>query len=204
MVSRLLASRADVTLPTVKRELTALVTGMLPEARVGDFNQSLMELGAVTCLPNGAPLCLLCPLSGLCEGFRTGAAPSLPVKTAKRPRRVQQITVFLLTRKGSLYLRRRPASGLLAGLWELPNTEGALSRKQADEFLDRLGIAHAPAAEVGTGHHIFTHVEWRMALYSCELRPGASVPEGWVPVSPEDLTGRYPLPSAFLALLKNL
>ena len=113
-----------------------------------------------------------------------------------------------------LYAQSRPprfarkitlaASGLLAGLWELPNTEGALSRKQADEFLDRLGIAHAPAAEAGTGHHIFTHVEWRMALYSCELRPGASVPEGWVPVSPEDLTGRYPLPSAFLALLKNL
>ena len=43
-----------------------------------------------------------------------------------------------------------------------------------------------------------------MTLYSCELDPGASAPEGWVPVSPEDLTGRYPLPSAFLTLLKNL
>ena len=204
VVSRLLSSRADVTLPAVKRELTALVAGMPPEARGGDFNQSLMELGAVICLPNGAPLCLLCPLAGLCEGLRTGAAPSLPVRTAKKPRRVQQITVFLLTRKGNLYLRKRPAGGLLAGLWELPNIEGALSRKQADEFLGRLGIAHAPAEEAGTGHHIFTHVEWRMTLYSCELDPGASAPEGWVPVSPEDLTGRYPLPSAFLTLLKNL
>lgn len=204
VVSRLIASAADVAQPATKKELTALVSEMLPQRRIGDFNQSLMELGAVTCLPNGAPLCLLCPLSSLCEGFQKGVAESLPVKAAKKSRRVQQITVFFVTKEESLYLRKRPDNGLLAGLWELPNTEGALSPSEARAYLSGLGLSGAGISPAGTGRHIFTHVEWRMTLYACPLPAGATPPQDWVPASPADLAGRYPLPSAFLSLFKNL
>jgi len=197
VISRLAASDGDISLPAVKKELTGRVRELLPERRCGDFNQALMDLGATVCLPNGAPLCEECPLRALCEGYARGTAADLPVRTKKPPRRKEAVGVLLLRRKDCLALRRRPAKGLLAGLWELPTFSGS-----AEAFLAQNGVACTPPVPAGKATHIFTHVEWRMTAYAAESAD-AGLPQGWVWAAPEDMEAVYALPSAFSAFLPH-
>ncbi|WP_283608670.1 A/G-specific adenine glycosylase [Faecalispora anaeroviscerum] len=193
VISRLTADRRDSKDAAVKRQVTEAVRGILPE-RVGDFNQSLMELGATVCLPNGAPLCAECPLNGLCAGYRQGIAAELPAKTAKRPRVIEERTVFLLCTEDRVALRRRPARGLLAGLWELPGISGTLSAEQAEEQLREWGLLESSVQPLPRAKHIFTHREWRMTAYAVR----APQPFGeFVWVTRQELLEEYMLPSAF-------
>ena len=77
-----------------------------------------MELGALVCLPNGAPLCEQCPLGTLCRARAAGTALSLPQKTPPKARRITPVTVALVLNEGRVLLQQRPAKGLLAGLWQ--------------------------------------------------------------------------------------
>lgn len=201
VISRLLASGEDIARTPVKQKLTALVRQALPQRRVGDFNQALMELGATVCLPNGAPQCGACPLCRLCEARRLGIERRLPVKSAKAARRVQQIAVFLITVNNKTVLRLRPPSGLLAGLWELPNAEGVLSAEQAAEQLEAWGISPCTLAPKAAARHVFTHIEWRMRLWRAAAQ-SVSLPEGWALADDGEIAGYYALPSAFSQFLQ--
>ena len=171
VVSRLLASRENVMDPKVKRQLRQQVWDIIPAQRPGDFNQSLMELGALVCLPNGKPLCSGCPLENLCLGNRLAIAQELPVKPPKKARRVVPRTVFVLCSQGRLLLHRRPSRGLLASLWEFPGQDGHLSLEQAAETLAQAGIQVSSIASLGEHTHIFSHVEWPMVCYQWNAFP---------------------------------
>lgn len=97
-----------VTDPQVKREFTARVMEHQPPAKAGDYNQALMELGALVCLPNGAPLCEQCPLGTLCRARAAGTALSLPQKTPPKARRITPVTVALVLNEGRVLLQQRP------------------------------------------------------------------------------------------------
>jgi hypothetical protein len=94
------------------------------------MTQALMELGATVCVPNGAPLCEACPLSDICLAARDSCQTDYPVRAEKKQRRMERITVFVLNCAGFLALRKRPATGLLAGLWEFPNVPGYLEAQE--------------------------------------------------------------------------
>ncbi len=194
VVTRLTDSHDDITLPQTKKAVRDQVQAIFPEAEadVRIFNQALMELGATVCAPNGPPRCLFCPAAGLCLGRARGTAEDLPVKTPKRARRVEEKTVFLLLRDGQIALRKRPASGLLAGLWEFPNAEGALDESAAEAVLSAWGFQAKNWKSRLAAKHIFTHVEWRMTGYTLEVSgqgPGDFV---WV-----DTLKDHAIPSAF-------
>lgn len=181
-----------------KRQTRARFAALMPADRPGDLNQALMELGATVCLPNGAPRCADCPLQHLCLGCHHGNAAMLPVRAAKKARRVENRTV-LLARCGPLVgIRRRPAKGLLAGLWELPALEGHLSPEEARAALAAQGWQVQKLLSLRPAKHIFTHVEWHMNGYYIEL---AAPPDGLTFVSPAALRTDYALPSAFRAFL---
>lgn len=140
----------------------------------GAFNQAMMDLGAMICLPNGQPKCGACPLAVFCIAHRLGQEGDFPVREEKKPRRVEKRTVFLLRRGEEIALRKRPARGLLAGLYELPNTEGTLTETEALQYLSRLGIAPLRLRQLPPARHIFTHKEWDMSGYEVfidELAP---------------------------------
>ncbi len=128
VVTRLTDCHDDILDPRVKREVRRQLQAVMPEAEadIRIFNQSVMELGATVCPPNGPPKCEQCPVRDLCLGRSRGTAETLPVKAPKKARRVEERTVFLLLREGRVALRRRPDTGLLAGLWEFPSQEGAV------------------------------------------------------------------------------
>ena len=195
-----------ITDPAVKKAFTARVMEHQPPEQAGDYNQALMELGALVCVPNGAPLCAACPLHGLCKARAAGTAPTLPRKAAPKARKVAPVTVALVESGGNFLIRQRPEKGLLAGLWEPLLWEGeALTPGELHEKLTAMGlvceadaIAPLPAAK-----HIFSHIEWRMTQYAVPAPPQPA-PEGTVWASREQLRAEYTLPGAFKACKKYL
>ena len=195
-----------ITDPAVKKAFTDRVMEHQPPEQAGDYNQALMELGALVCVPNGAPLCAACPLHGLCRARAAGTAPTLPRKAAPKARKVAPVTVALVESGGNFLIRQRPEKGLLAGLWEPLLWEGeALTPGELHEKLTAMGlvceaeaIAPLPAAK-----HIFSHIEWRMTQYAVPAPPQPA-PEGTVWASREQLRTEYTLPGAFKACKKYL
>ena len=155
-------SPADVR---VRRRIGEELSAVYPAGHCGDFTQALMELGATVCLPNGAPQCGACPLRALCEAHAQGTELQFPTKPPKKPRRIEEKTVFFLQCGGQYAVRKRPETGLLAGLWELPNVEGTLDAQQALALLDSWGLVPEELTRTRERTHIFTHVEWRMRCY---------------------------------------
>ncbi|WP_308754316.1 A/G-specific adenine glycosylase [uncultured Anaerotruncus sp.] len=200
VLSRLTADGSDIADPAVRRAAEKTVRGIIPAGRAGAFNQALMELGATVCAPNGPPACGRCPLAGLCEAHAAGKETAYPVKAAKKARRVEERTVLLLVRDELIALRRRPAKGLLAGLWELPNLPGALGGADAVEAARALGLAPLRVEPLGPAKHIFTHIEWHMTGYRVTVEE-AQAGEGLEWIDPRGLREDYPLPSAFSAYL---
>jgi len=205
VLSRVTGSRRNVAEPQVKREMTEWVRAILPPSP-GDFNQSLMELGACVCLPNGGPLCGGCPLGELCRAKAQGVQGELPVKGPKKPRQVEQRTILLVRDPaGRVALRRRPSSGLLAGMWEPLNFPGRLDQWQALDALFFLGIMALSLTTLPPARHVFTHVEWQMAGWLAKAPSDRVLPEsGIVWAAPGELEEKYPVPSAFRAMLAHL
>ncbi len=194
--SRLLCSSDDISAPAVKKRFRQLIQEIIPSDRPGDFNQALMELGAVVCLPNGAPLCDQCPLRSLCEGRRQGMEQRLPVKAAKKPRKKQPRTLFLLWDGGRVLLRQRPDKGLLRGLWEFPGFDDSLNAAQARQALEQAGVSLNALEPLGEYTHVFSHIEWHMTSYLARCAPFPA-PENCVWATLDQLRQEYPLPSAF-------
>ena len=191
VVTRITGDTGDITRADTKERIRAALADILPRGMAGEFNQAMMDLGATVCLPNGAPLCGQCPAEGFCTAHREERTGELPVKAAKRPRRVEERTVFLLFHGGRVALRRRGEKGLLAGLWEYPN-----EFSPASDALAAWGIEPAAEEFGGTGKHIFTHIEWHMTARLIETK-GEALPEGWVWAGREELRREYAVPNAF-------
>lgn len=168
VIARVTENRGDVTKDKVRGEIASRLKAVYPAGRCGDFTQSLMELGATVCLPNGAPKCEECPLAELCLGFRNGTASELPVKTKKKARREERRTVFLLRCGDRIALRRRSSEGVLAGLWEFPNVEGALPKREVVKQMEQWGLSVLHIQPSVRAKHVFTHLEWQMSSWFIE------------------------------------
>ena len=156
-----------------------------PEA--GEFSESLMELGATVCVPNGAPLCGACPWQGLCRAHLSGRESEFPVRAEKRARKQETLGVFVLEYGGKFALERRGDKGLLAGLWQFP----VLSADKNPE--DFGSVLKAKKAK-----HIFTHIEWNMTGYLVSAREEFAQ---YVWKTPQEILRSYAIPSAFSAFL---
>lgn len=205
VLSRLTENPRDIAEPAVKKQMTAALAQVYPAGHCGDFTQSLMELGAVVCVPNGLPKCGGCPLRQLCRAFRHGTQTEYPVQTKKQPRRAERKTVLLLCCGGRAAVRKRPQGGLLGGLWEFPCLDGALSAAEIAAWLERQGAHAAHIERALSRKHIFTHVEWDMTAYRVSC-PHAFQPDGGglVWATPEQLADEIALPTAFRRFTRAL
>ena len=196
VVTRLTDCHDDILDPKTKKAVREQVQAIMPEeaADIRVFNQATMELGATVCVPNGPPKCDICPARDFCLGRIRGTAESLPVKRAKKARKIEEKTVFLLLREDKVALRRRPDSGLLAGLWEFPNVEGSLLEETAPAQVAAWGLEPKQWKSKLTAKHIFTHVEWHMTGYTLEV--AGDGPEAFAWVDADGLEA-HAVPSAF-------
>ena len=188
----------SVDKPRVKDAVSARLAAVYPAGSCGNFTQALMELGATVCLPTGAPKCAVCPAAAFCLARRNGTADLLPVRDKKKARRVEEKTVFVLKCAGKIAIQKRADRGLLAGLWQLPNTENTLSAAEAMQAAAAWGAAPVNPEKRVCKQHIFTHVQWNMTCYYIQCR---NCCDGFVWADPAELRGKYSLPTAFRMFL---
>lgn len=198
VLSRVLGSTEDIANEKTKEQFSNALSTVYPP-QTSDFTQSLMELGATVCLPNGEPRCEHCPLVGLCYAANNDMIDEIPVKTPKKGRKIEEKTVLILRANNKIAIRKRPEKGLLAKMWEFPNLEGALSE---EELVAQPWLGEPCAVKlIGRAEHIFTHIEWKMVGY--ELRLKDEMPQfHWVSIA--ELLEEIAIPSAFRFYLKYL
>ena len=166
VLSRVMADGVCVSKQAVKDDYCARLAEIYPAGSCGDFTQSLMELGATVCLPNGEPRCEVCPIAALCRARSEGTQRQYPVKEGKKPRRAEDLTVFRLLCGEACAVRKRADKGLLAGLWELPNVAGFLEAPEALELLETWRVQPRELVSRREKTHVFTHVEWHMRCFT--------------------------------------
>ena len=195
VMKRLAGSYDDILKAGVKTDMERQLLPVVPK-RAGAFNQAIMDLGAMVCIPNGVPLCKQCPLMEYCEANRRQIQMELPVKSKKKPRKVEEKTILLLEYQGKYALHKRAQKGLLAGLWELPSVSGTYSRDDICRMLAQTG-RDFDIQELGPAKHIFSHVEWSMVGYRVALAEPLSSEEDYVWVTAQELEEEYAVPAAF-------
>lgn len=194
VLSRVAGVRESVGLPSVKRRLREIAQSLVPEERPGEYNQALMGLGALLCLPRN-PKCEACPVSRLCDAYRVGDQEQLPVLPPKLVKQQERRGVALVFSGDRVLLRRRPEEGLLAGLWELPNFLDAVEPEPVAECLKELGLEVRFEERLGAAKHVFTHKVWRMRGLRFSARPGQALEEGYRFVTAQEMRA-LPMPVA--------
>ena len=183
VVARLFA--VDAPLPGARKAIRAHTDAITPDARAGDFAQAMMDLGSGICTVRD-PKCLLCPISGACEGRRTGDPTRFPVKAPKKAKPQRRGTAYWIERSDrsgrSVWLVKRPGTGMLGGMRALPD-DGWSARG------DGGGGQDGPL--LGTVRHGFTHFDLDLAV----VRADRAESEGeWWPLDRLDEAG---LPTLF-------
>lgn len=204
---RYLGCDDDISKAGVRGEMERSIMEIIPADRPGEFNQALMELGEVICIPGGMPLCDACPVASECLARAAGRQMELPVKPEKKARRMEKRTVFIFEQDGQIAISRRPASGLLARLWEFPSIDRHLTLAQVQKLMQGQGVDVVEIERLKSGKHVFSHVEWHMKGYRVFIR-GQRLPQDIVPVpvwaKKEDLKDVYAVPVAFHSFLHQL
>lgn len=206
VLARVTGSREDILKQSTRRNMEELVAGILREGEAGDLNQALIETGAVICIPNGEPLCGECPFHTVCAAREKGMTGEIPVRQARKKRKIEEKTVLFMTYGDKIAIRKRESEGLLASLYEFPNLCGHLPEEDVRAlfpFPVRLEAAEP-------SRHIFSHTEWHMTCYRIFFSrlPGTEelekLPGGILFAEREELKSRYAVPSAFAAYKKFL
>lgn len=209
ILSRLRADDRDILDARVKKSVEEELSGVMPKDRPGDFNQALMELGAMVCIPNGAPKCEACPWEALCRARAEGRMAEFPKKAKKKLRRVEERTILVIQDANLVALRKRPEKGLLAGMYEFPSLEGNCEEREVLDYLKELGLTPLRIRKLPPAKHVFTHKEWHMTGYLIRvdelagMEPGRK-PQGLLFVDPVETRTNYPIPSAFAAYAEQV
>ena len=197
VVSRICDDHRCTDDPKVRRAITADLAAIYPDV-AGAFTQSLMELGAIICLPNGAPLCSECPMREDCLARQRNTISELPVRKPKKPRWQEDMTVFLLSCGDKIALERRPDEGLLAGLYQFPHLPGHLSPEEIIQAAEQWGLQPQYLEKIVSRTHIFTHIQWNMV--GARLHCAVEAPQFlWVDKSVQN----HALPTAFRQFLPD-
>ena len=190
-VYRVLARYYGIDTPVgttaAKKAFTELAQSLLPEDRPGDFNQAMMDFGAIQCTPSN-PACLTCPLAERCIALKTGRVDTLPIRQPTAAVQIRKLTYLYLRCNGKTAIHRRGPGDIWQGLWE-PLTElipGLTPR------LLRQGVRHQ-----------LTHRTLIADFYLAETDQAPTLPEGYIWI-PETELDHYGKPRLFERLLQAL
>lgn len=175
VLSRLHQLRDDVRQPASRRRFEAVAAELVPQQRAGDFNQALMELGALVCVP-GRPRCGQCPVVQFCAAHAAGEQNELPIRSRSPRPQEQELACAIVEQAGRVLVERRPSEGLLAAMWQFPTVELGPGEQAAAAV-----VAHVEAVygwpvvagpEAVRHTHVFTHRRWLLEGIGCRLQPG--------------------------------
>lgn len=190
--SRVLVSEDDILKESTKKKFQDIILSYIPD-RCDAFNQALMELGAMICVPNAAPRCNICPVASECIGYQCGKAASLPNKKTKKARRIEKKTVFILLHANKVHLIQRPETGLLANLYQFDMADTHLKKAEAINYISTMGSIKK-ILPLHTAKHIFSHIEWHMKGWLVLLED-VDCDGTWATL--EEIESTYAIPTAF-------
>lgn len=204
ILSRLRVDDRDILDAKVRKSIEEELRGVMPADRPGDFNQALMELGAMVCIPNGMAKCEECPWKHLCEARKQSRIAEFPKKAPKKPRSIEKKTILVIQDAEKVALHKRPDKGLLAGMYEFPSMEGHREEEEVIEYLKQLGLQPLRIRKLEDTKHIFTHKEWHMSGYAIRVDelckpPNRDTTGDFLFIDPVETKSNYPIPSAFAA-----
>ncbi len=219
IITRISADQSDILSAKVKKKTEDDLRLVMPKDRPGDFNQSLMELGATVCIPNGMPKCTECPLYEMCETRKQELFDRIPFKKPKKKRVVEPKTVLIIRDGDKTLIRKRDSKGLLAGLYEFPTYDGYMSEDEIKQVTKEYGYRPLFIKEIEEAVHIFSHKEWHMKGYLIKVEDSEEIRDGkhvlneelqeyedskkkQILILPEEIEKEYPIPSAFKAYTK--
>jgi A/G-specific adenine glycosylase len=199
----------DVTLPGTQKRLWDLAGTLVPSGHAGDYNQAVMELGALICLPRN-PLCLTCPVRSECTAYKEGRQNELPVKRKKAAGPHKQIGAGVIWHEGRILISQRPLAGLLGGLWEFPGGKQepgeTIEKTIAREILEELGVKVEVGEKVAEVKHAYSHFSITLHAHHCRYisgKPKALGVEAWKWVAPAELIN-YAFPAANQPVIRKL
>lgn len=200
VISRLMGSREDIMKQSVRSKIEEKLEHVIPEGAASDFDQGLIELGALVCVPNGEPKCTECPVAHLCEARKQGMIAKIPVKSKGKARKMEDKTVLIFKDGEKLAIQKRPSKGLLAGLYEFPNQEGHLTMEEVTAYSKKIGLMPVRIKKLEDAKHIFSHIEWHMSGYEIVVDELEKTNEkAFLFIHPEEIEKKYSIPSAFEA-----
>ncbi|CAM3856848.1 A/G-specific adenine glycosylase [Mesobacillus zeae] len=206
VLSRILLISEDIAKPAARKIFEASVRELIDHSNPSYFNQALMELGALICTPT-SPSCLLCPVNEYCQAYHDGVQQELPVKSKKKKQRAVDLgAAVLVDQEGRFLICKRPGEGLLANLWEFPNTEVSPAfpgeRRQLEDYISGLYEMEIQVAVLPERiQHIFTHLIWNILVFTGGLPEDFEKSDHYRLVSPEELKD-YAMPVSHQKILK--
>jgi A/G-specific adenine glycosylase len=175
VLSRLTAFSLPARTPAGKKLLFAEAEKLLAKGRAGDFNQAMMELGAMICIPAN-PLCDICPVRSHCQALAQNAVEQYPLKNVAKKRPHHVISAGIIWHKNKILIARRPEKGLLGGLWEFPG--GKVEQGETLEFAlqreikEELDIDVAVTGKMMQLDHQYTHFTITLHVFHCAYLAG--------------------------------
>ncbi|MCY9664493.1 A/G-specific adenine glycosylase [Paenibacillus alginolyticus] len=221
VLSRYFLIEEDIMKPATRTKMEKLARELILEGTASDFNQALMELGAMVCTPR-SPHCLTCPVMAHCSAREAGMEEALPIKKKAKPPRPELRAVALIEgtgeNEGKWLIRQRPQEGLLARMWELPHVAWKSEGWHSDEdnrselrqaLMDQEQIGIEPDEWFMDTEHIFSHIVWKMKVYRAKLSNANRPSTGgeWIPfhyrwVGPDELD-QYAFPNVFIRIMRE-
>lgn len=199
VLARLFGKATPIDSTAGRREFAALAHSLLDPGRPGDFNQAIMDFGALVCTPKN-PDCGSCPFAADCRARLENRIDTLPAKAGKVRRRHRYFTYYVITDGHSLLIDRRHGDDVWKGLYQLPVTESAAHAPAKTLREDELPWAIPPGGsgtwrDLGSARQVLSHqtIHARFAELRLSALPGTGWPPGWKAVPLGNLD-RYAFP----------
>lgn len=203
VMSRLFLLETDPASGRDRGLIKAMLGEVFPIGKASGFTQSLMELGALVCLP-ASPRCQDCPVQSNCGAYQNSRQQDFPLRQKKPKQRKETRYIALIRQEDRVLMNQRSDQGLLGGLWEFPGVAGRNKEDFVQKFEQEYGLALVPEKLWLKTKHVFSHLIWEMKVYTCGAAPEPLARRAalqWIAVGDLD---SVPIPTAFKAIKKKI
>ena len=193
VLSRIFNFEGDPRSKEGEESLVSRALLLMPSGTSSKFNQAIMDLGSLICLPR-EPMCSKCPIGPYCEAYAKGVQKDRPIRKKKEPIPHFTVTAGVLERDGKILIARRPEGELLGGLWEFPGgkceEDEILTECLQREWREELGLDIDGGEQLGIFPHAYTHFRVIVHAFRCSIKEGE-------PIAHEHLELRWVKPEEF-------
>lgn len=210
--ARLFDIETSITRSSTRKEIEEKALGLLPKGKARQYNQALMDLGGLICLPR-SPKCAMCPVNDLCLAKAHGTVNERPVKEASGKKILIEMATGVLTSEGRVFIQQRLADDIWGGLWEFPGggVENGESPDEAvvREYREETGFTVRVCSKLTTVTHFYTKYKVVLHCYGCQLlsanqhAPTLTAAQGCRWVFPEELK-HFAFPAGHRKLLEYM